>query len=174
MIYQVTGDILLSKAQAIVQGVGVNDTMDKGLALKLRNKYPLLARDFECWRHQHHTRPGEAWLWVGPDQARIVNLIIHEDAEIDEHLYHKATLINIKHALQALVKIIGSHKLTSIALPRLGAGLGDLDWEDVWSIMQLTLGGLDIAVYVYEVYLPELAAVEPGLCSAQTISTQAF
>jgi len=32
MIYQVEGDILLSKAQAIAHGVRINDPMHKGLA----------------------------------------------------------------------------------------------------------------------------------------------
>ena len=35
MIHLVEGDILLSHAQAIAQGVGINDPMDKGLALSL-------------------------------------------------------------------------------------------------------------------------------------------
>ena len=32
MIYEVTGDILLSKADAIAHGVAANDPMDQGLA----------------------------------------------------------------------------------------------------------------------------------------------
>lgn len=131
MIYKVEGDILLSKAQAIVHGIGVNDPMDKGLALKLRNKYPLLQKDLNCWRHQHNTKPGEAWIWVGQNNVRIVNLITHENMESNDHHYEKATLNNVKHALSALVKIIDFEKLTSIALPKLGTGLGDLNWDDV-------------------------------------------
>jgi O-acetyl-ADP-ribose deacetylase (regulator of RNase III) len=60
MIYKIEGDILLSKAQAIAHGVEKNDPMNKGLALELRNKYPMMHTDFHRWCHQHNTRPGEA------------------------------------------------------------------------------------------------------------------
>lgn len=163
MIYKIEGDILLSKALAIVHGVGVNDPMDKGLALALSNKYPHLQKDFDRWCHQHSTKPGEAWLWVGQDNDRVVNLITHESIESNEYHCYKATLINIKHALSELVKIIVHKKLTSIAVPRLGTGLGDLEWDDVWWLIENNLGELDIPVYVYVDYIPGHQAEEPGI-----------
>ena len=42
MIYEVSGDILLSKAQAIAHGVAPNDHFTNGLALSLRERYPAL------------------------------------------------------------------------------------------------------------------------------------
>jgi O-acetyl-ADP-ribose deacetylase (regulator of RNase III) len=163
MIYKVEGDILLSKAQAIVHGVGINDPMDKGLALELRNKYPSLQKDLNRWCHQHNTKPGEAWMWVGQNNVRVVNLITHENMESNDHHYDKATLIDVKHALGALVKIIAFEKLTSIALPKLGTGFGDLEWDDVWPLIENYLGGVAIPVYVYVIYRPGEAADEPYL-----------
>lgn len=164
MIYQVEGDILLSKAQAIVQGVGINDPMDEGLALALKNKYPLLAKEFSLWCYQHDTKPGEAWLWASHDNVRIVNLITHESVQINsDHRYYKATLSNIKQALAELAKIIRFKKLTSIALPKLGTGSGDLDWDDVFPLIENSLGGLETAVYVYVVFRPGQIAYEPDL-----------
>jgi O-acetyl-ADP-ribose deacetylase (regulator of RNase III) len=163
MIYKVEGDILLSKAQAIVHGVGVNDPMDKGLALKLRNKYPSLQKDLNRWCYQHDTKPGEAWMWVGQNNVRIVILITHENTESNDHHYDKATLNNIRHALSALVKMVAFEKLTSIAVPRLGTGLGDLDWDDVSPLIENNLGGLDIPVYVYVAYCPGQPANEPNV-----------
>jgi hypothetical protein len=61
------------------------------------------------------------------------------------------------------VKIIAAEKLGSIALPRLATGVGDLDWDDVWPLIEHSLSGLDIPVYVYAVYHPGQAADEPGL-----------
>ncbi|NOT12503.1 MAG: Appr-1-p processing protein [Methylococcaceae bacterium] len=163
MLYKVEGDILLSKAQAIVHGVGINDSMNKGLALELGNKYPLLQKDFNRWCHQHDTKPGEAWMWVGQNNVRIVHLITHERMESTDYHYDKATLINVKHALCTLVKIIAFEKLTSIALPRIGTGFGDLEWDDVWPLIENILGGLDIPVYVYVVYHAGQPADEPGI-----------
>jgi len=161
MIHKVEGDILLSKADALVLGVGINDPMDKGLALAFRNQYPLLVKDLNRWCHQHNTKPGEAWLWHGPDKVRIINLIICENSQFSDHHYDKATLINIKLALAALVKLITVEKLVSIALPRLGTGFGDLEWDDVWPLIDENLGGLDIPVYLYVEGRTGLAANEP-------------
>ncbi len=164
MIYKVEGDILLSKAQAIAHGVGASDPMDKGLALELRNKYPLLQKDFNRWCYQHDTKPGEAWMWVSHENVRIVNLVTHENMQASSnHHYYKATLNNIKHALSELVKIIQFEKLASIALPKLGTGLGDLDWDDVLPLIENNLGTVDIPVYLYITYLPGQPAYEPGL-----------
>ena len=42
MIHEVSGDILLTKAQAIAHGVSPNDHFDQGLALALREKWPTM------------------------------------------------------------------------------------------------------------------------------------
>ena len=149
MIYKVEGDILLSNACAIVQGVGINDPMDKGLALALHNQYPDMCKDFNRWCHQHNTKPGEVWLWIGTNNIRIINLITQDVIDSHDYRLGKATLNNIKHALDALVKIILKEKITSIALPKLATGSGDLDWDDVWPLIENSLGDIDIPVYVY-------------------------
>jgi O-acetyl-ADP-ribose deacetylase (regulator of RNase III) len=163
MIYKVEGDILLSKANAIVQGVGINDPMDKGLALALRNQYPDMCKDFNRWCHQHNTRPGEAWLWTGTDNIRIVNLIVQDAVDSHDYPIGKATLSNIKHALDALVNIILKEKITSIAMPKLATGSGDMDWDDVWPLIEGSLMDIDIPVYVYSGYRPGQKAQEPGM-----------
>ena len=84
---------------------------------------------------------------------------------MDSHDYRhgKATLNNVRHALSALVKIIAAEKLMSIALPRLATGVGDLDWDDVWPIIENSLSGLAIPVYVYVIYHPGQPADEAGV-----------
>lgn len=152
MIFKVEGDILLTKASAIVQGVGINDPMDKGLALALSNQFPEMYTDFNRWCHQHNTRPGEAWLWKGTNKIRIVNLITQDTIDSHDYCLGKATLNNVKHSLDALVKIILKEKITSIALPKLATGSGDLDWDDVWPLIESSLRDINIPVYVYISY----------------------
>jgi O-acetyl-ADP-ribose deacetylase (regulator of RNase III) len=161
MIFKVEGDILLSQAQAIVIGVEKNDPMNRGLTLELSNKYPTIRTDFHRWCHQHNTKPGEAWLWTGPNNIRIVHLITQENLESPDHLHGKATLNNIRHAFSVLVKIIADEKLGSIALPRIATGVGDLDWDDVFPLIENSLDGLAIPVYVYTTYIAGKAVGEP-------------
>jgi len=75
MIHEVTGDILLSKADAIAHGIAANDPMDHGLALSLHRNYPAMHKDFHHWCHVQHPKPGEAWLWGGTDGAKVICLL---------------------------------------------------------------------------------------------------
>lgn len=159
MIHLVEGDILLSDAQAIVQGVCANDAMDKGLALALHERYPAMHKDFHHWCHQHHPQAGEAWLWSGAQGVRIINLLTQEGETSHDHRHGLASISTVNHALRALVKIIEKEKLTSIALPRLATGAGGLDWAEVLPLIENHLGGLDIPVYIYAVYHAEQTAI---------------
>ncbi|MGR9100196.1 MAG: macro domain-containing protein [Gammaproteobacteria bacterium] len=161
MIIEVEGDILLSDAFAVVQGVGINDPMDKGLALELRSRYPDMCSDFNRWCHQHNTKPGEAWLWTGPDNVHVVNLITQDLVDCHDYPTGKATLANVRHALDALAAIVKKENITSLALPKLATGAGDLDWDDVLPLIESFLGVLDIPVYVYAKYLPGRKGKEP-------------
>ena len=48
MIYEVEGDILLTRAQLVVHNVTTFDPMNRGIARKLKDKYPAMARHFIC------------------------------------------------------------------------------------------------------------------------------
>ncbi|NQV70540.1 MAG: macro domain-containing protein [Pseudohongiella sp.] len=152
MIYEVEGDILLSKAQVIAHGVAANDPMKQGLALSLHEQYPTMHRDFHSWCHQNHPKTGEAWVWDVAEGHRIVNLITQEGGYGTGNHPGKATEADVNHALRALKKIINEEKFTSVALPRLATGVGGLDWEQVKPLIQSQLGDLDIPVYVYVTY----------------------
>lgn len=162
MIYEVEGDILLSRAQAIAHGVAFNDPMNQGLALSLHERYPAMHKDFHHWCHQQNPKPGDAWIWGGAKGARIVNLITQEGGH-DGNKPGKATISNVNHALRSLRKIIAEENLGSIALPRLATGVGGLQWQDVKPVIASQLGDLDIPIYVYVVFHGGQQASEPGL-----------
>ena len=153
MIYEVEGDILLTKAQAIAHGVAANDPMQQGLALSLHERYPAMHKDFHHWCHQAHPKPGEAWVWGGAGGVRIINLITQEGGYGGGTRPGKATETSVNHALRALKKIVREEKFTSIALPRLATGVGGLSWEQVKPLIEAQLGDLDIPVYVYVLFV---------------------
>ncbi len=161
MLHTVSGDILLTEAQTIAHGVAPNDPMNQGLALSLHEKYPAMHKDFHHWCHQHHPKPGEAWLWGGPDNVRIVNLLTQEGGYGHGALPGKATVKNVRNSLKALAKMVKKESLTSLALPRLATGVGGLEWDDIWPLIKEYLGDLDIPVYVYTEFHRGQKAVEP-------------
>ena len=161
MLYQVKGDILKTRAQAIAHGVAPNDPMNQGLALSLHNLYPTMHKDFHHWGHQNHPKPGEAWIWGDTNNVRIINLLTQEGGFEHGAKPGKATISNVNHALRALVKIIKKENISSVALPRLASGVGGLDWDDVLRIIEERLGELDIPIYIYTEFHADIQADEP-------------
>lgn len=166
MIYDVSGDILKSRAQAIAHGVAADDDFKNGLALALREAWPGMARDFRHWCHESHPKPGDVWLWGGPGGVRIVNLLTQEAPDHRHGHPGKAHLEYVNHALRALHKLIETEGLTSVALPRLATGVGGLDWNDVKPLVERHLGSLNIPIYVYSDYRKDVEADEPELAAA--------
>lgn len=163
MIYQVSGDILLSKAQAIAHGIAPNDPMNQGLALSLHEKYPAMHKDFHHWCNQNHPKPGEAWIWGGVGGVRIVNLLTQDGGYDHGSKPQKATLKHVRDSLKVLVKIIKKESLTSVALPKIATGVGGLNWDDVWPIIQTKFNNIDIPVYVYTEFHAGQQGKEPKL-----------
>lgn len=161
MIHEVTGDILLSRANAIAHGVAPNDDFHTGLALALREHAPSLYKDFRHFCQSTHPKPGALWTWAGSDGRRVVNLFTQEGAEG----HHggkpgKATLPNVRHALKALRAEIDAQGITSLALPRLATGVGGLEWDDVRPLVYEHLADAGIPVYVYTTWRAGVAADE--------------
>jgi O-acetyl-ADP-ribose deacetylase (regulator of RNase III) len=152
MLKEVSGDILLSKAQAIAHGVAPDDHFNQGLALSLREQYPSMAKDFRHYCQVSHPKPGEVWAWAGADGKRVINLLTQEAAKSKQSHPGKATSHNVNVALRNLRKLAEDEKFTSIALPKLATGVGGLDWAEVKTLIENHLGDLDIPVYLYTTY----------------------
>ncbi len=160
MIQEVSGDILLSSAQAIAHGVAPNDHFDSGLALALREKWPAMAKDFRHFAHQSHPKPGEIWMWGGTGGARIFNLMTQEGEIAHGTRPGKATLANVNHCLRKLRNAIETEGISSLAMPALATGVGGLAWQDVKPLINQHLGDLPIPIFLYETYHAGVKAKE--------------
>jgi O-acetyl-ADP-ribose deacetylase (regulator of RNase III) len=160
MIHHVTGDILLSKAQAIAHGVAPNDPFSTGLSLSLREHWPAMYKDFRHYCQTKHPKPGEVWVWGGAEGARIVNLFTQEAAPDHNAKPGKATIEHVNHALRELRRMVEAEKFSSLALPRLATGVGGLSWEEVSPQIDKHLGDLPIPVYIYTTFQKGMAANE--------------
>ena len=160
MLKEVTGDILLSKAQVIAHGVAPGDPFNQGLALGLREHYPAMAKDFRHYCQVSHPKSGEIWAWGGADGRRIVNLMTQEEAPSKGAKPGKASTHHVNVALRKLRQLIEQEGFTSVALPRLATGVGGLTWPEVLPLIEHHLGDLDIPVYIYTTYRPGEHAAE--------------
>lgn len=162
MIKEVSGDIMLSKAQAIAHGIAPHDHFENGLALSLRQDYPSMAKDFRHWCHQTNPKPGHAWIWASAEGKRIINLLTQEPPSGHGHSGHPghASLSNVGHCLRELKKMIQEEGLKSVALPRLATGVGGLKWEDVKPLIYSALDDTDATIYVYSTFVKGQVAEE--------------
>lgn len=154
-IHEVTGDILLSSAQAIAHGVAPNDPFHSGLALALRERWPAMYKDFRHYCQTDHPKPGAIWGWGGAGVAgpvRLVALMTQEGGYEHGARPGKASSAHLNHALKALHAWIEHEKIQSLALPRLCTGVGGMDWNEVFPLIRQHLGSLKIPVYVYSTY----------------------
>lgn len=160
MIKEVSGDILLSKAQAIAHGVAPNDNFASGLALSLRERWPAMYKDFRHYCHTQHPKAGELWTWGTAGGVRIVNLLTQEEAYGHGAKPGKASVEYVNHALRNLHKLIEEEGFSSVSLPRLATGVGGLSWDSVAPLIEHHLGGLHIPVIVYTTFHQGVAADE--------------
>lgn len=157
MLHEVSGDILLSSAQAIAHGVAPNDPFHSGLALSLREKWPAMYKDFRHYCQTSHPKPGTLWAWAGVGEAghgpaRIVSLLTQDGGYEHGAKPGRATASNVNHALKALHEWVVAEKIQSLALPRLATGVGGMAWEEVSPLVRQHLGGLKVPVWVYSTY----------------------
>lgn len=161
MIHELSGDILLSGAKAIAQGVAPNDDFHHGLALQLRERMPAMYKDFRHYCQTQHPKSGELWTWMSADGRFLVNLFTQEAAYGHGSKPGKATLSNVNHTLHALRALVQKEKIASIALPRLACGMNGLDWSEVQPLLEKQLGDLKVPVYIYVNYQKGIKANEP-------------
>ena len=165
MIHEVSGDILLSSAQAIAHGVAPNDPFHSGLALALRENWPAMYKDFRHYCQGNHPKPGTMWAWSGAGPkgpVRVVALLTQEGGYEHGAKPGAAHENYVNHALKDLHAWVEREKVQSLALPRLCTGVGGMSWETVSPLIRKHLGALKIPVHVYTTYHKGVKANEPA------------
>ena len=126
MIHELSGDLLFSGAKVIVQGVAPNDDFHHGLALQLRERMPVMYKDFRHYCQTRHPKSGGLWAWMSPDGHHIVNLFTMDAVYNHGSKPGHATLSHVNHALHALRVFIQKEQVGNITPPCLlhdGPGL---------------------------------------------------
>ena len=165
MIKEVSGDILMTKADLLAHGISAHDPFDSGLALSLRERWPSLVKDYRHDTRSKAISAGEVWGWTGVQEGggvrKIVNLVTQDTlGQGPSAKPGKASIENVRRALQSLVKYVRAEGVSSVALPRLATGVGGLDWDDVQPLIHQYLGELGIPVIVYTTYHKGVSANE--------------
>jgi O-acetyl-ADP-ribose deacetylase (regulator of RNase III) len=140
MIQFIEGNLLESKAEALVNTVNTVGVMGKGIALQFKNQYPDNYKLYVKACKEEEIKIGK--LFVTEDSSLLGGrkIIINFPTKTDwrkpsEYSY-------IESGLKELARLITENKIQSIAIPPLGAGNGGLDWHLVKNMIQQYLSGL--------------------------------
>jgi hypothetical protein len=117
--------------------------MGKGIAREFRERFPKMFKDYAARCAQREVKLGEPYLYrqlVGP---QIVNF------PTKGHWRAVSKISDIVTGLEYLVAHYKEWGITSIAVPPLGCGNGQLDWNVVGPTLYRYLSELDIPVELY-------------------------
>jgi O-acetyl-ADP-ribose deacetylase (regulator of RNase III) len=153
MIKEVYGNILWSKSDAIVQAIAQNEDFSEGLASSIKQEWPDIDKDFKDCCCNGALEPGDMWAWENRGGVNVVNLITHGES-------HQVSLDNLDQSLAKLADLVETSGLKSLAIPKVGTDVGDLDWRDVKPLIEKHLEPLNIPVYLYTIFHKNIAAVE--------------
>lgn len=160
MIIEVSGDILLSEAEAIAHGVAPNDDFKKGLALSLRENWPAMYKDFRHYCQSTHPKEGEVWTWQGVGGKKIFNLFTQQGSYDQGSHPGKASEDFVNKSLKNLKEHVQEMNIKSLAITKVATGVGGLDYKVVKPLIQKHLGDLKIPVYVYAEFHKGMKAKE--------------
>ena len=128
MLELVSGNILNSDAEALVNPVNCVGAMGRGLALQFREAYPANFKSYKAACGLKELRPGRM-LVCALDTLANPRYIVNFPTK--DHWKGKSHLEDIESGLEALVSEVLRLRIESIAVPPLGCGLGGLNWHDV-------------------------------------------
>ena len=101
--------------------------MNKWSRQKTAREIPKCGDQFIEWCTDTNPEPGDIWRWGGNTKTKVLNLIIGE--AVDPELVRASRLnkIAVQRAFRTVNKRAVEHRLSSIAMPKIGSGAGGID-----------------------------------------------
>ncbi len=145
MFHYVTGDLLKSEAQCLVNTVNCEGYMGKGIAYQFKLAYPSNNASYVKACKNGKLKVGTIHSFTENNKV-IVNFPTKDKWRANSKIEY------IDLGLDKLNKFIVDKKISSIAIPPLGSGNGGLMWHDVKPLIESKLDAIsdDIDIYIYE------------------------
>lgn len=139
-------DILQSKAQTLINTVNCVGIMGKGIALEFKKRFPDMYEDYVRRCERKEVKPGVPYLYKNLLPPQIVNF------PTKDHWKSVSHVTDIERGLQHLLARYKEWDITSLAIPPLGCGNGQLEWNVIGPLIYRCIGQMDIAVEMYAPY----------------------
>ena len=148
MIKYITGDILESNADALINTVNTVGVMGKGIALQFKKAFQNNYKAYVEACKRNEILIGKVFIVKDSNLSTGTKYIINFPTKKDWRKPSEYSFIDA--GLDDLVRVLKEYEIKSVAIPLLGAGNGGLEWERVKKIIEQKLGNLDVEIIVFE------------------------
>lgn len=141
------GDIFnIEGVSCFAHGCNCAGAMGKGIAVQFKNRYPVMYKEYKQKCASGAFTLGDAYIY-SINNEHVFNLGTQKSWRT------KAELSALKKAVGAMLQLAQNSNIDRIAMPKIGAGLGGLNWDDVKrSIEEQSAEFPDIELIVVENY----------------------
>lgn len=140
------GNLFESEAQTLTNTVNTVGIMGKGIALEFKKRFPDMYRDYVRRCERGEVRLGEPYVYSTILPPWVLNF------PTKGHWRNVARLSDIEAGLAYLAEHYAEWGITSLAVPPLGCGEGQLEWRAVGKTLFRHLDRLPIPVEMYAPY----------------------
>ena len=154
MIQFKTGDIFNSDMETLINPCNCVGIAGAGLSLEFKKRYPESHKYYLVWSNDK-PKPGTSFsfcreLEKDPKTNKMHNVIC---LPTKDHWKDPSKLEYVEASLALFCAMYKALKITSVAFPALGCGLGSLSWQEIEPIMLKYLEKLEIPVEIYKPFI---------------------
>ncbi len=135
-----------SKAQTLINTVNCVGIMGKGIALEFKEHFPEMFEDYLQRCERKEVRLGEPYIFRSLFGHQVINF------PTKDHWKSLSKIADIEKGLEYLLAHYKEWGITSLALPPLGCGNGQLEWRQVGPMIYKYAKQMDIPVEMYAPY----------------------
>jgi O-acetyl-ADP-ribose deacetylase (regulator of RNase III) len=122
------GNVLTADVDALVNTVNTVGVMGKGIALQFKRAHPANYAAYRAAYERGELEIGRIFVF---DTGRLGSGRYILNFPTKRHWRSGSRIEDIRAGLDDLVRVVQDLRITSVAVPALGAGNGGLDWRDV-------------------------------------------
>lgn len=141
-IEYIKGNLLQTEAKHIIHGCNSHGVMGSGVAKAIRDMYPRAYQDYNDAYNSYGLELGDVIVSAQDDERLVYNAITQRDYGRDSSRVYVSYW-----AIAEVFRKINQWGLREIAMPKIGAGLANGDWNVISAIIENTL--IDTKPYVY-------------------------
>lgn len=156
----VKGDLFATPGvRAYAHGCNCAGTMDTGVAVAFKKRFPRMFEEYRQRCEDGRFHLGDVFVWNEGDEV-VYSLAVQDNWKT------RPKLAAFAKAMKKTIELAEHGRIERIGLPRIGAGVGGLDWPRVRKVLTEIGAETSVDLVVFEQFVraaaPGPGAGEPG------------